>query len=344
MLLSTKVRIRESNFELLRIIAMFMILILHADFIALGVPGKEDFLSSPITSIIKILLEELCIVAVNVFVLLSGWFRIKPSVKGFCKFVYQCLFFSVGIFLFMFMSGRAEFSLREVAGCFFWTQADSYWFITSYICLYLFAPVLNIFIDNVDRSTYIKVLIAFFIFQTLYAFLGGGADFFMKGYSAMSFIGLYLLASFVRKFINSSVYSKSVYFIGYISISLISTAIFVFCIFTDFSFISDRFLAYSNPLVIFSSLCLLLFFSKLSFNNRFINSLSVSVFAVYLLHCNPHVFDLYIESIRAVVIKQTVNEYLLVLVIVCIWFLIAIIIDQLRIITWRLISECAKGH
>lgn len=323
---------------------MFMVLILHANFLALLPPGKEEFASSPFISIFKVLLEGLSIVAVNIYVLISGWFRIRPSVKGFCKFVFQCLFFSIGIYLYMLISGRTTLSLYELAGCFVLTKAGPYWFITSYLCLYLLAPVLNIFIDNVEKSTYAKVVVAFLFFQTFYGFFGGGAGFLLKGYSAMSFIGLYLLASFVRKYSYFSLYSKTTYMIGYLSISLILTALFIFSVFTDISFISDRIFAYSNPLVILSSLCLLLFFSKLRFSNSFINFIGVSCFAVYLLHCNPNVFNLYLESIRTIIIKQTLNEYLFVLFVICIWFFVAIIFDQLRIILWRLISKGIKGR
>jgi len=47
-------KIRESNFELLRIIAMFMVLVLHADFQALGEPTRADIISSPLTSSLKV--------------------------------------------------------------------------------------------------------------------------------------------------------------------------------------------------------------------------------------------------------------------------------------------------
>lgn len=90
-----KMKVRESNFELLRIIAMIMILVLHADFQSLGAPTRADIISSPITSTLKVFFEMVSIVAVNVFILISGWFGIRPSIKGFCKFAFQYLFFSV---------------------------------------------------------------------------------------------------------------------------------------------------------------------------------------------------------------------------------------------------------
>ena len=74
---------------------MVMVLILHADFQALGAPGAAEIVSKPISSSVRVLLEMMSIGAVNIFVLISGWFTIKPSVKGFSTFIFQWLFFSI---------------------------------------------------------------------------------------------------------------------------------------------------------------------------------------------------------------------------------------------------------
>ena len=72
---------RESNFELLRIITMFMVLILHADFLATGTPTNDDISIFPGKSFVKFFIEALTIIAVNVFVLISGWFGIHFHLK-----------------------------------------------------------------------------------------------------------------------------------------------------------------------------------------------------------------------------------------------------------------------
>ena len=79
---TSKPKVRQSNFELLRIIAMFMVLILHADFGALGQPDKAEIMNFPFAATLRVILEMASIVAVNVFVLISGWFGIRHSIKG----------------------------------------------------------------------------------------------------------------------------------------------------------------------------------------------------------------------------------------------------------------------
>lgn len=41
-------KIRQSNMELLRIIAMFLILIVHSDYYSLGAPNKVDIIVAPL--------------------------------------------------------------------------------------------------------------------------------------------------------------------------------------------------------------------------------------------------------------------------------------------------------
>lgn len=328
-------KVRVSNFELLRIIAMVMVLILHADFVALGNPDSVEIQRYPIVSVIRIFFEVTSIVAVNVFVLISGWFSIKVSIKGFCKFSFQTLFFSIGIYLIMLLLGMTELSPKGIASCFAITQASSYWFIPAYICLYLLSPVLNKFIESTDKRTFLYVLITFFVFQTIYGFLGNSAGFLVKGYSTMSFIGLYLLAAFFRKYKCLLNYSKVLDIVGYGVMSLILTLIYLISVLKHISFVSDRLFVYSNPLIICLSVLLFSFFNKVRLNSKIINKVGNSCYAVYLLHCNPNMFQVYVDSVRNVVLHQTLSEFLHVLGIIGLWFVSAIILDQFRLFAWE---------
>ena len=71
------VKERESNMELLRIVAMFLILVLHSNFFTIGEPSANDIIQEPIVSTTRVLVKALSIIGVNVFVLLSGWYGIK---------------------------------------------------------------------------------------------------------------------------------------------------------------------------------------------------------------------------------------------------------------------------
>ena len=91
-----KAKVRESNIELLRNISMFMILVIHANFVALPKIGYEELMSNTTPSVVRYFIESIGIVAVNVFVLISGWFGVRPRTKSVLSFIYQILFFLVG--------------------------------------------------------------------------------------------------------------------------------------------------------------------------------------------------------------------------------------------------------
>ena len=108
---------RNSNIELLRIIAMIMILGLHVNFLAIGEPSTEDIVSLPLLSFIRVFIEQICIVGVNVFVLISGWFGINSKPKGIVQFLFQSLFFSLIIFIPFAIAGDIEINRLNIMSC-----------------------------------------------------------------------------------------------------------------------------------------------------------------------------------------------------------------------------------
>ena len=189
---------RESNFELLRIIAMFLVLVVHADYFSLGRPSFEEYTSYPLSSVTRILIESISIVCLNVFVLISCWFGIHFKWRSLLNFLFQVFFFGVLIYAFCILFLKAPFNLKGILACFQITSWN--WFVKSYLLLYLISPVLNAFCEKASQKQFLTVLSGFFIFQTIYGF-SGSAKFIEQGYSTMSFIGLYLLAQFVRNFV-----------------------------------------------------------------------------------------------------------------------------------------------
>lgn len=75
--------------------------------------------------------------------------------------------------------------------------------------------------------------------------------------------------------------------------------------------ISSRMGCYSNAIVIISALLLLLYFIQLRLNNGFVNWLGASSFAVYLLHCSPNMYELYLNSIKTVVVSHNNSGYII---------------------------------
>lgn len=188
---------RQSNFELLRILAMFLVLVVHADCWTLGFPENADFIEEPLQSFTKVVIESAAIVCVNVFVLISGWFGIKPSIKGLSNFIFQCIYFLFGIYMVLILIGKTDLSFQGIAYCLCLSEWN--WFIKAYATLYILSPILNAFVAKASKKEFASVLLVFFIFQTVYGW-SGAAKFVEGGYSSFSFIGLYLLSKYVKTY------------------------------------------------------------------------------------------------------------------------------------------------
>lgn len=195
-------KVRDSNIELLRIVSMFMILLVHANFFSLGEPSSQDIISNPVDATARVVFEAACIACVDIFVLISGWFGIRPKLKGLCGIIFQCLFFLWGSYIIAIILGYSKFSANGIVGCFAATHNN--WFIKAYLFLYILSPVLNIFVENAPRSLFRKTLIGFFVLQSIYGWIFPSATTYIEsGYSPLSFIGLYLLARYIHVYFPS---------------------------------------------------------------------------------------------------------------------------------------------
>lgn len=191
---------RQSNIELLRIISMLMILVVHTDFWALGGPKLADFYANPANAITRTVIQSITIVAVNVFIMISGWFGIKPRLRGLCNFLFQCAFFYIGIYLALLTIGLEPLSMKNISACLCITPVN--WFIMCYFALYLLSPLMNAFLEKASKRQLEIFLVIFYIFQTIWGWPFGGADFVKSGYSPFSFIGLYILARYLHLYGN----------------------------------------------------------------------------------------------------------------------------------------------
>lgn len=90
---------RESNIELLRLVVMAFIVLHHFIFHGLGQYRYLAFGETPLLSSSQIsyalVADSFLISAVNVFILISGYFSIKFKASGFVKLFGIVSFFSV---------------------------------------------------------------------------------------------------------------------------------------------------------------------------------------------------------------------------------------------------------
>lgn len=333
---------RQSNIELLRIIAMFLVLLLHADFLSIGTPTLADLHTRPTNTTLAYFIEAMCIVCVNTFVMISGWFGIKPKVKSISSFLFQCLFTYIGIYTVFLISGLTKLTSYGICDCFFLTK-DS-WFIKAYLLLYILTPALNALTEKATKKQLMLFLIFFYLFHTVYGWAGNSTEYIKGGYSPISFIGLYVLSRYVRLYrpawSKKSVFADITVFFGLVALNAGGTLLTSLLGGDTFSFITKGMVAYSNPLVIAASLFLLLAFSKFSIQNKSVNWIATSSFTVYLIHANPNILSVYyIPLCKYLNDLWGANYFILILPVLAVIFMGCILIDQIRIIIWSRISR-----
>jgi hypothetical protein len=327
---------------------MFMILVIHANFVSLPHIQYEELVANKLPSITRFLIESMGIVAVNVFVFISGWFGIKTRTKSVLSFIYLILWYLLGGGILFILIGKQTFSLNWLLGVFQLTPSD--WFIKSYLLLMIIAPILNAFSKNTEEKTQRYVVIAFFLFEVIFGWMAGGRRFFVDGYGPLHFIGLYVAAQYVHNQLSSDSvpnwfrrlftmpkwFDLSIYFFTVI----VNTAFVVYgsMYFGKTQGVRGLAFAYSNPLVIIGAIYLLLFFSKLKMPYiKFINWLGASSFAVYLFHSESTIRSQFFTP----QIQYLYDAYSgvacigLIFVFLCFIYTISVLIDQLRILSWN---------
>lgn len=307
--------VRQSNMELLRIVAMFLVLLVHANYAAFGWPRAATVQAAPGSAFMSAFAEYLSLVCVDVFVLLSGWFGIRFRGSGVGRLIYQTAAVTTATLLLLAACrGGMPGSWTEI-----FRSYTHLWFVFSYVVLYVLSPVLNAYAESAGRRQFGIFLASFYLLQTV---ADPVMQDFAHGFSALSFCGLYLLARYTRLHLAHGLLQRvptAAFLGGYVGISLLLALLTV-----AFGFVFDGKLfgafigfttTYVCPLIILSALCLLLFFSRLKFQSRVVNFLASGNLAVYVMHQNLLVRPLFKDTIltlhhQAPILRFIVSTFL----------------------------------
>ena len=149
-----KCQYRQTNIELLRILAMLMIVLHH--FAAHGGFGFESALSIPRLWHNFILIGGK--IGSNVFVLISGFFLIndtssKLSATKVLKLWGQVFFYSSVIYL-IYVGFTGSISIKELIKAFMPITQRTWWFASAYFVLFLIHLYLNAFLRSLNKREY----------------------------------------------------------------------------------------------------------------------------------------------------------------------------------------------
>ena len=323
-------------------------MIVHANSLANKMPTVAESTETAST-LTRIMIQCYANVNVDVFVLISGWFGLKLSSKGVCNILFQCLFYtfiSLAIVC-MFFSGNFSFAGLSKSLYF----GSCYWFVVAYLGLMVLSPILNTFVAHASRKTLRNVLVIFFVYECIYGWVSLDEAHFINGYSFVSFIGLYLLARYVKLYkprISSISKYKS---LGIYTLCSFISGMAIFAMLltgneTMASIVKDKMLAYNSPLCMCAALFLLLSFSRFNLGtNKLINWLASSCFAIYLLHCNSLILPHYLDLMHNMYLKYDGIwcVCMIFFVILSLAFII-ILVDKPRLFIYKSLCKNKKSY
>lgn len=280
---------RDSNIELLRIVAMTMIILSHC--ILHGIPFlslKGNDILNPSLSNIEYLIfaffESLFIYGVNVFILISGFYSIKPNFRNFFNLYLLICCYNIVNLLLMYIKGFHIYVINILHSFMLLSHPHS-WFISQYFILFFISPLLNIFSKNTSKIIYIYILIIFLFLMCYCGFIKNLYPF-TNGYNIWQFILLYLIGRYLHKYVDKE-RSPRLFFLVFLLCAII--------IFVSFSIsLKLRYIChdeslpmhvfwYDNPFILLGSVSLFILFRRFSYNNKYINWISCSMLSVYLV-------------------------------------------------------------
>lgn len=292
---------RQSNIELLRIIAMLMVLLLHANYQALGMPNPVIVQRQPIFSLARIFSENCCIVAVNVFVLISGWFGINISFRKFFSFFFQCVFLSFLITCVFQSTGLVDLNIKGIIYGIGLSWLET-WFMPCYWGLMLLSPIVNAFFLRNNRKNIRYFLFLFSLYEFLSWIFPGYSWGISNGYSVVHLLYIYSIGRFLRDMLDTTLTQRRC-ILTYVLIVLINTGLSLVSIYKP---IRLDVLAYSSPLVVLESIALFLFFTKSlkGFSSTIINKIAQSSFAILIIHHNGFIYPYFLSTVRNISMIQ----------------------------------------
>ena len=352
---------------------MLMVLAVHLDGASLGLP---DFAAgkAPLDArtLWQTVVESTAIIGVNSFTLISGWFGIRFKLRGVCSYLFQCLFYAVVVA-----------TVALAAGWIGWGQwwerwliltHTDLWYVPAYFSLMLLAPFVNAGFERMSRRQATLLTILFLLFNVWGGWWWGGR-FNPNGYTVMQLLLVYMIGRWlalhgaaiaglgrpsacglgtVLRMWRSRGWRPSACGLGtvlrwcrsggwrlWLMVYAGATALIMGC---AWLLPPVKAYAYNSPAVLLSTVALFMVFRNLEIRSRWINRMSESAFAVYLLHKSPEGWLRLMRPLTAWCWKALPlwGFTLYALLFMAAVYALAMLIDPLRRRLWHKFLACVQ--
>ena len=237
-------------------------------------------------------MQNITVLGVDAFILISGFYGIRPKLKSIVNLFTLLFFFYVGCYLWDCGIGHETFSYVGLFGNMM-AFSRTNWFISGYLFLMLLAPMINAFVDAVNLKS-LGLYILLYCAITLYLgyYQGNEYWYYNEAYSVTMMVGVYLVGRYLHRVLDRIEQIKywhiAIAFVGVIGIMSIIRI---------FSSNEESWLHYGSPITISAAVLLFLLFYKMpKFQSKFVNWAATSCLASFILHtCDP-VFSWFVRK------------------------------------------------
>ena len=305
----TKIQ-RNSSFELLRILAMFIIVVSHS------LPKSSPYVSPceymldiegiltfhDVNLIILFFLRNFGQIGNIIFVACSSYFLLESTnVKSdkIISMVINCFLISVLILLAISIIG-IPLPTNIIVRQFFPVSLCNNWFITCYILFYAIHPMLNISVHTLSKEQ-------LFVFNVFFLILYSILSFFTKAFFfnslLINFIGVYFIVAYLK------LYPPKIFMSFKNNIILLFVGILLGFLILCVTILIKHPVAYMynmmNPSLLMIAMSLFLLAKNYNFKSYFINYISSLSMFIYIIHDN----QLIIRYLKPLIYQHLYQEF-----------------------------------
>lgn len=293
---------RQTGIELLKVIAIFLIIQSHV-VQTLGSPsevvGDRSYLiayyraSSGWRNFILVQLRYCGVVGNLIFFVSSAWFLTEScrcNMRKWFSMLTEVWTISVLILLAVRFLGRETIGVSMALKCLAPTMFANNWYLTCYLMFYPLHPYLNAGMDSMDQKTLLRwctaLLTAFFGLQFLTDRLLLGS------HPILTWITIYALVFYLKKYMSHTMdncrlnrYLFLIALVLHLSSILLLNALFGVTM-TDNNIQLLHFYKNANPFLLIMVISLFNLARNVKLHSRFINEVSGLSMLIYILHEN----------------------------------------------------------
>lgn len=324
---------RNSSLELVRLLAIFMIVFYH-----LILFFVEPIDPSPIYKAVQIPVH----IGVILFVLISGYFGIKPTFLGFFKIM--CVVAVYYLPLRLWYVNQMSMGGMVMLDSFHILSKTPYWFVRTYLCLYLISPMLNKCLKDISFRERMYYIFAFTVIAVYLGMMQSDITL-IDGKNIANFILIYIIGNTIRAEQNRIVgLSNWCFWGGFFILNVVLMFLYVFFYNTKVSsFVWNWSFPYYSPFLLVCSVMFFIPFTRFSINSPAINYVAASVFSIYLIHHQPVVLEICIKPIAYYLYEMASMSEVICLVMMgffaIIIMLMSVLIDKILTPLWKILAK-----